>query len=1694
MAFWLLSVLVISAFFVRACLRGPVSVGKLRWYAGGVSSVLAVMLAIHLGLGKSGSPVIPKRELLHLQHRGYYTSVEGAFVFKGDPTKIGEKVHYGFQHRALAPGEMIQAVPLGWDETHLVTGWRVEAHVGAQPLRIDGECRNVPAEHWLRPGDAVTIVVDDKDGKSRFVSLRWTASRSFWSFWRRSEAFWYDQGDWENGVLTSDSRVPGGLRLSRVLLRNGLRLADMFRFSTRLARDWPKAARAGHARLETTRSEFWAAISAITLVRQQKGKTDSLIGVLLAAPDNRIERTRVCKNDRLLSFPEPGRASLFAFSVPADAVLAYGLKDDLRLAVRLPARSTYDRSFRYLLVAPLVCPESWPLPPDQDLGRFILTASNEYIPIPGYVLNVGNEYHPFYALGSIAALSRFTINDGKHVSVLAVDEEARLGDFEQGVTLALASAAAPIPYLGLKAILVLLLVTVGFWLVTGTVRPGLARNATLPDGICALTWGIGLAIVAVRLILAYRVSLLPPDDVTQVQISDVFRNSLRVSFICFWVIPISFLIAWWLGGRDRIAAVGQRLWTQYWVRWRPAWWLWLVPSGLPFLAGLAKTESLFSIRVSIATHVLMLFSLALTARLALEAERLRSRLLYLLAYVALPLVLLAVWVGDTGSLIYVFSFFLTAVTLFYWEHQTGRTRSFALAGAVAMVVLVALVPVATQAVGISMVQKVVDLSSGVVPHQGARDWLRRTVREKSQVSYYRLTSFRQRESELLLRSAEGSNIEPDLLLRNAHQRWQMLLYAAEGRYQPRGYGCAPLSRVGITYGTSVADTVFAIYLLAEHGPVTAWLVLVLYACLASVLLYGAAIQPHQNRHRTLALTAIGGFFACNALYMASANLGLAPFTGQNLPLLSLGSKADLFQGTALLVLAGLLLRSGVSASGQAIIPGHRSVRNIGIAAVALLGMWLAVIGYRLWALPPEYRASFGLKPGVIEILRDHLPAPNARGQRLELRDDGTIRAGKYVSDLTEIEQLAIKQFNERANKLDPYGGLYYIEAPNLATGSSGRGPRLRVNERYFFVPSPFRHPRMWEGRILATGARNPGPTVAVLGRPFTLSLAKSGYPESVSLTTNTAVVGNQSVQLRESDRGRSPIYCELERDEETSGMILEPKHSSNWQVYVNGKPAALRQRLTPYKVVVIEGPRNEHGRPFRHNLLYLGVESPVLAFVQWRNGDLRRVFPQGRLFALAYSIGKAADEIEEVGGTVPDTLHLSLDVELQRRLQQAIEQWAAARPAYRRNDPLLGKRVAVTVLDAFTGEVLALPSWPYGDPNSPEFEEALIRLSTQDQVRLLANHNLSNHAVGSTIKPLVFSTVVSQYWPSGRDLGRLVVHSQGTVHSSVGGVRFEPDYKCPGTGAMNMREFLVHSYDWPECLVGFLGLVRTPQQWGLVCKQGQAQADLVLGGRSHSFRLKGLPPHDFPFTEEPFPRPRTEAMEQTLLFRGLAQLFNVGVSQNPKDIRTEYGRQFIPSLTTHSGLSSGDLLDITHLDNVLPEPVNFCARDYQNVRQDLVTFLIGGRICGVNNVIMAESAARLATGRKVAAVLERRTAPAEPQPMPMPLSHDGWRRDHLLDPLREVGIRGTMRQAHVRVGSGYVVHFKTGTITEKEGRPDSEMLLFIVGEASNGKLVRGRTLAGYAYLEESKRGGFAKYGFAQRVIPEVAKYLERQEK
>lgn len=249
-----------------------------------------------------------------------------------------------------------------------------------------------------------------------------------------------------------------------------------------------------------------------------------------------------------------------------------------------------------------------------------------------------------------------------------------------------------------------------------------------------------------------------------------------------------------------------------------------------------------------------------------------------------------------------------------------------------------------------------------------------------------------------------------------HSR-ENLLMAHVGGSLGLPYGEAPTRRSQVRQDTIQFDSAFSFYVLSENGLIGGLALLMLYSVpLGFVLLSGSKL--FDIGHAMAAV--VGGSLVLSAITHAAMNWGCLPFTGRNLPLLSVNSLSD---PVLWILLLGLGVQSmfwscsglvgermdsdclSKSNAGENAATGHRFRRWLKLFPIALPAIvffaWSGWVGYKVLA-DPALSKGFDWH-GLLDEVNEKIE----RGE-LRMMQDGTIEPQMSLNTLLGQE---IAKFN-----------------------------------------------------------------------------------------------------------------------------------------------------------------------------------------------------------------------------------------------------------------------------------------------------------------------------------------------------------------------------------------------------------------------------------------------------------------------------------------------------------------------------------------------------------------------------------------------------------------------------------------------------------------------------------------------------------
>lgn len=457
----------------------------------------------------------------------------------------------------------------------------------------------------------------------------------------------------------------------------------------------------------------------------------------------------------------------------------------------------------------------------------------------------------------------------------------------------------------------------------------------------------------------------------------------------------------------------------------------------------------------------------------------------------------------------------------------------------------------------------------------------------------------------------------------------------------------------------------------------------------------------------------------------------------------------------------------------------------------------------------------------------------------------------------------------------------------------------------------------------------------------------------------------------------------------------------------------------------------EAERPVRREetFVFLGGEALETASVVRRQNDRfeRRSEDAG--------LGRVPDPGDEDGLLYLDLVARSVDAALAalpaeraRRLAQSFDLQLTVRRDLQRDltarlaaeaESLRGGGLpftaGLTVMDGKTGALLALASWPEADAvaGAPELEPAARR-------RLLQNQNLVRHPIGSAGKPFFFAAIAQAHpflldlevdahagEEARRDLfhcelpsGYLVTGAAGADGGRVGFARAlevsSNRYTVElATLALAAREGVPRGFAGPLAEA-------MPAAPGVAWPRPGASSGLSIGGRPLDY-APDL--GEYVFADERAPRDPASAaamrcndvdrlelapfrgpldeLTGAVSYRGRAPRLPEGATRS--ELERSYGTaryDLAPwsPLVGHLLAGAGEEAAAgvrAALQSVSPERVDLAFNQVTRLRQDFVSLLLGGATSTWTNVQLAESMARLVTGRAVEARIVEAVLPRD---------------------------------------------------------------------------------------------------------------------
>ncbi len=1720
-------------------------------YVGSSGFLIAILLISYLGF--PGETV--HKLVRHIEYRGVAVTVPS---ISGDTSNVRissnlvdseAEVKRAFRWFALPSGAWIDLRP---DQTEgkRILSYRASAHQSIDVVRLNRICVNDTVGGWLKVGEKAEFRYVQRKRSDRRTSPKFFTGPGV-AFSISVEA---------NQVEIRSGDFDGETKKAPLLDRSSLRDALNATGNKQLIRALAARDDLGDSILDQ-----------VQLVRYKRKDGESALGVVfrsgakiaqgaLSDPDDTY-------NDLYRNFPT-GTARTEAPIAPAVAAIEGVFRLDIfgsdnRSSLVLPPTAESTEGGHAQLRFLFDPPRAYPLPPSDVLRSRDHTVQLASADLGqdgnGYIFDTGNLNEGFLATATVS-------DDGTKLAIgsnssdaskpVVPNENQVLGGGSVAPIFALAD---PLRDQGMPWLLPVIALVVGLLVCVGSFAriPFLpkSRGRRVPVNVASshaafVLWVVTSAVLAVRLVLAFRVSILPPFNMDAVSAA-TFRSAWTKALIPGCLIPPFIGILTFAVVRAKQAGVKQR-WTENVGEWtvgflrkasdRP--WRFMsrcaygsattfaflmvvqklvhfpmpdmVLVGVLFVilglvfdgVGEAKDDEFAETPVNQPTAQVRLGSFA--ERFPWLQKVLSKRNLWdrnpLLWSASILLFIL-----DPGT----FLFFIPVTVALcvggliagFGKAGGNQERNVNLRSAGSKLGLVAILGVVLFGIAFC-----VPIGSRLLTNPIAAKVI------KSTAFPYRLVATDPLAAEHLMVDPDTgrTSFSAHHMQETLHQRWQMIAYQ---RGSGVGYFAAPLRNVGMTYPTTLSDAAFSVYLVGEHGKLAGVMVIGLLLLLSLAIFRCAwlAASSRNQKANARGLYAIAGVIGCATVYMALANLWLIPFTGQNVPLLSLNSWKDLILNLTLLVAAILLIAFPGTWSSQIDPIARKDAKANALAwwafpALLAVGfVWLAV---NLSATSGDPAQPFNMGSSTLAAIQHTV-------------DDARQQAG--LKQISLEKTAAVKGASSFIRQL--VAGFDAGEVTRTPIMEArGAGSTLVVDKRFFLLKSPFEKDLgvAWHGSELATGMIRRRQLV-VGGSRVPIILESGRGPSEIYLGRPVKPIIAQSIDLKQLDdrkgsKGSRMIdYGGIKLDGEK--ILLRWKNFGKpGTILVNGKRPDLKfneLEINESDIVSLEytGP---DGVPQKLSIHYLGATEAKLASVVWRNGRFGRTYPQGADFPLAFTIGEIGDDLVRLGSKKDEDLQLSVDMQLQHDLLTELRSWGRSRSRLiDRGAPMPDGLpfTAISVLDSSSGQIRALASIPQCDPRE-DFSKVENRFSNESDAMIAARSSwtLVNRTIGSTIKPLGFSALNSQLDSKTFDLTKLHVSEAAGVETYVdkdgktrrayrnlGDIHLK---QGKGLGSrenprsdVDMFAYLKDSRTWPAIVTSTLGLVADKSH---PAEMKQELAKILTPSAGGPVSMGGARMAFLPHLalRRVFPRTTTLSsieLADTAYFKGIEQCF--GPSVVPFNIneakRWDDGleKRFLAPFDLNKSSKQ------TFKNLGLPEVHWADTTNLTDLDGQLVRYMIGGGECRWNAVTMAANFARLTTGKKVQPTLSTNATPIK-EAMPAPLNTFAWRKAHLLNPLFEITTIPADDVAEIRATvakAGYRIAMKTGTIDDGMGKKamESEMLMFTVGKYDEATgFAPGHSISGFFSIRSAKRAEgdvMVKGDLIKRSMPILVGFLKRME-
>ena len=427
--------------------------------------------------------------------------------------------------------------------------------------------------------------------------------------------------------------------------------------------------------------------------------------------------------------------------------------------------------------------------------------------------------------------------------------------------------------------------------------------------------------------------------------------------------------------------------------------------------------------------------------------------------------------------------------------------------------------------------------------------------------------------------------------------------------------------------------------------------------------------------------------------------------------------------------------------------------------------------------------------------------------------------------------------------------------------------------------------------------------------------------------------------------------------------------SSVPSVYLNGEivnTEAVDVRLNEGDLLSYRGERRVKSLLFTHH------EAKGLFCRKWINGANRIIYNAGADFSMARPIYRAFYEARQraadsnpIAEQLDDLdLELTIDRSLQNKLQNKISEICSSTPRPTVTawtvEQLELLPASITVMDCFTGELIALATYPTYNPNTVNPRREAERLLPKERIERRLNEyqqfngNLIPHVTASAAKPLLAVTALSSN-PNLRNLR--ILHNGEPETDQVFQIKFAKSVETTlrgGRHEMDFNRYLRHSDNLYNFMLNTLAL------------QDHVSRDTDSPRLSkHAFTLSNSrPTYTAPDLSSSFDTNwQLRGIQSTPWARNFGRIFDFQYETSVQPDSAFKGALWRYTAPVFIPRSRGNR-------DIMQEYENSSVNSFTSFRGDWLSFLLGSTF-RLNNIQIAEAFSRIVTGKEIKATLIR---------------------------------------------------------------------------------------------------------------------------